>query len=55
MRVPLDLPMVSPNYNPLFEIGCLIDEMIENDELIDEATSIDEMIDFDQIKELVNL
>jgi len=53
MRVPLDLPMVSPNYNPLFEIGCLIDEMIENDELIDEATSIDEMIDFDQIKELV--
>ena len=53
MRVPLDLPMVSPNYNPLFEIGCLIDEMIENDELIDEAASIDEMIDFDQIKELV--
>ena len=53
MRVPLDLPMVSPNYNPLFEIGCLIDEMIENDELIDEATSIEEMIDFDQIKELV--
>jgi len=53
MRVPLDLPMVSPNYNPLFEIGCFIDEMIENDELIDEATSIDEMIDFDQIKELV--
>ena len=31
MRVPLDLPMVSPNYNPMFEIGNLIDEMIEDE------------------------
>ena len=53
MRVPLDLPMVSPKYNPLFEIGHMIDEMIENEDLIDEAASIDEMIDFDLIKELV--
>ena len=53
MRVPLDLPMVSPNYNPLFEIGALIDQMIENDDLIDEAASIDEMIDYEMIKELV--
>jgi len=53
MKVPLDLPMISPNYNPLFEVGCMIDEMIENEELIDEAASIDEMIDFDYIKELV--
>ena len=53
MRVPLDLPMVSPDKNALFEIGCMIDEMIENDEKIDEAMSIDEMIDFDLIKELV--
>src|SRR6056300_1601715 len=53
MKVPLDLPMISPSYNPLFEVGCMIDEMIENDELIDEAATIDEMIDFDYIKELV--
>tara|TARA_B100000963_G_C22492348_1_gene609856 strand:- start:98 stop:886 length:789 start_codon:yes stop_codon:yes gene_type:complete len=53
MRVPLDLPMVSPNYNPLFEIGALIDEMIEDENTIDEATSISEMIDFDLVKELV--
>ena len=54
MRVPLDLPMVSVGKaNPLFEIGCMIDEMIENDEKIDEATSIEEMIDYDLIKELV--
>lgn len=53
MRVPLDLPMVSPKYNPLFEIGSLIDEMIENEDMIDEAASIDEMIDYDMIKELV--
>ena len=53
MRVPLDLPMVSPKYNPLFEIGHMIDEMIENEDLIDEAASIDEMIDYDLIKELV--
>ena len=53
MKVPLDLPMISPSYNPLFEVGCMIDEMIENDDLIDEAASIEEMIDFDYIKELV--
>jgi hypothetical protein len=53
MRVPLDLPMVSPNYNPLFEIGALIDEMIEDENTIDEAASISEMIDFDLVKELV--
>jgi len=53
MKVPLDLPMVSTKYNPLFEIGALIDEMIENEDTIDEALSIEEMIDFDMIKELV--
>jgi hypothetical protein len=53
MRVPLDLPMVSPRYNALFEIGCMIDQMIENEDTIDEATSIDEMIDYETIKELV--
>ena len=53
IKVPLDLPMISPDKNPLFEIGCLIDEMIENEETIDEALSIDEMIDYDLIKELV--
>ncbi len=53
MRVPLDLPMISPNYNALYEIGCLIDEMIEDENLMDEAASISEMIDFDLIKELV--
>ena len=54
MKVPLDLPMVSPdNKNALFEIGCLIDEMIEDENMIDEAASIDEMIDYEMIKELV--
>ena len=53
MKVPLDLPMVSPKYNALFEIGCAIDEMIENEETIDEALSIEEMIDYELIKELV--
>ena len=53
MKVPLDLPMISPNYNPLFEIGCLIDEMFENDEIIDEAASLDEMVDYELVKELV--
>src|SRR5210317_753271 len=53
MKVPLDLPMVSTKYNPIFEIGALIDEMIENEDTIDEALSIEEMIDFDMIKELV--
>ena len=53
IRVPLDLPMVSPDKNALFEIGCMIDNMIENEDTIDEATSIDDMIDFDLVKELV--
>jgi hypothetical protein len=53
MKVPLDLPMVSPKYNALFEIGCAIDEMIENEETIDEALSIEEMIDYELVKELV--
>ena len=53
MRVPLDLPMMSKKYNPLFEIGSLIDEMIENEDTIDEATSISEMVDFELVKELV--
>jgi hypothetical protein len=54
MKVPLDLPMVSPKYNAIFEIGCLIDEMIEDENKIDEAASIDEMIDFELVKELVD-
>ena len=53
MKVPLDLPMISPKYNPLFEIGCLIDEMFENEDIIDEAASLDEMVDYDLVKELV--
>jgi len=54
MKVPLDLPMMSAGKaNPLFEIGCMIDSMIENEDTIDEAASIDEMIDYDLIKELV--
>ena len=53
IKVPLDLPMVSPSHNALFEIGCMIDEMIENEDTIDEAMSIDEMIDYGLIKELV--
>ena len=53
MKVPLDLPMVSPDKNALFEIGCMIDNMIENEDTIDEAMSIDEMIDYDLVKELV--
>ena len=53
MRVPLDLPMVSPDKNALFEIGCLIDSMIENEETIDEATNIDKNIDLDLVKEIV--
>ncbi len=53
MRVPLDLPMISPDKNPLFEIGCLIDEMIEDENTIDEAASIEEMIDYELVKELV--
>jgi hypothetical protein len=53
MRVPLDLPMISPSYNPLFEIGCIIDEMIEDENTIDEATTISDMINFEYIQELV--
>ena len=54
IKVPLDLPMASPKHNnALFEIGCLIDEMIENEDTIDEALSIDEMIDYELVKELV--
>ena len=48
MMVPLDLPMVSPNYNPLFEIGALIDEMIEDENTIDEAAAA-EKAGFDMI------
>ena len=33
MKVPLDLPMVSTKYNPLFEIGAYIDEMMEDEDL----------------------
>ena len=54
IKVPLDLPMMSAGKaNPLFEIGCMIDSMIENEDTIDEAASIDEMIDYDLVKELV--
>ena len=53
MRVPLDLPMVSTKYNPLFEIGAYIDEMMENEALLDEGATLEEIIDFDEIKELV--
>jgi hypothetical protein len=53
MRVPLDLPMVSNKYNPLFEIGAYIDEMFENEALLDEGASLEELINFDEIKELV--
>ena len=54
MKVPLDLPMVSSDSkNVIFEIGCMIDEMIENEDMIDEAMSISEMIDYELIKELV--
>ena len=53
MRVPLDLPMISSGKDPLFEIGSLIDEMLENEDLLDEGTGIDEMIDYELVKELV--
>lgn len=53
MRVPLDLPMVAGGKDPLFEIGCMIDEMLENDDMLDEGATLDEMIDFDLVKELV--
>ena len=52
MKVPLDLPMVSSKYNPLFEIGTYIDEMMENEDLLDEGATLEGMIDFDEIKEL---
>jgi hypothetical protein len=53
MKVPLDLPMASTKYNPLFEIGALIDSMIEDENTIDEASTISDMINFEQIQELV--
>ena len=53
MKVPLDLPMISSGKDPLFEIGSLIDEMLENEDLLDEGTAISEMIDYDLVKELV--
>ena len=53
MKVPLDLPMISSGKDPLFEIGSLIDEMLENEDLLDEGAGLDEMIDFDLVKELV--
>lgn len=53
MRVPLDLPMLSSGKDPLFEIGCMIDEMFENDDMLDEGASVDEMVDYDLVKELV--
>jgi len=53
MKVPLDLPMVASGKDPLFEIGSLIDEMLENEDLLDEGAGIDEMIDYELVKELV--
>lgn len=53
MRVPLDLPMVSTKYNPLFEIGAYIDEMMENQAMLDEGATLEEIVNFDEIKELV--
>ena len=52
MKVPLDLPMVSTKYNPLFEIGAYIDEMMEDEDLLDEGATLEGMINFDEIKEL---
>src|SRR6056300_845480 len=43
MKVPLDLPMISPKYNPLFEIGGYIDEMMENEDLLDEGATLEGM------------
>ena len=53
MRVPLDLPMISAGKDALFEIGAMIDEMFENEDLLDEGKGLDEMIDYDHIKELI--
>ena len=53
MRVPLDLPMVSVQKNPLFEIGCMIDEMFEDEDSLDEGRHCTEMVDYDLVKELV--
>jgi hypothetical protein len=53
MKVPLDLPMISKGKDPLFEIGSLIDEMLENEDLLDEGKGIDEMIDYELVKELI--
>lgn len=52
MKVPLDLPMISTKYNPLFEIGAYIDEMLENEDLLDEGATLEGMINYDEIKEL---
>jgi hypothetical protein len=53
MKVPLDLPMTSEGKDPLFEIGCLIDEMLEDEDLLDEGSSNDDMINYEMIQELV--
>jgi hypothetical protein len=53
MKVPLDLPMVSTKYNPLFEIGAYIDEMMENEAMLDEGATLEEIVNFEEIKELV--
>jgi hypothetical protein len=45
--------MISSGKDPLFEIGSLIDEMLENEDLLDEGKGIDEMIDYELVKELV--
>lgn len=53
MRVPLDLPMLSKKGDPLFEIGCMIDEMLEDEDKLDEGTGIAEMVDYELVQELV--
>ena len=55
MRVPLDLPMVSPKYNPLFEIGCLIDEMIDYDLVKELVESIGGNINMDKFRKAVSI
>lgn len=52
MRVPLDLPMISAGKNPLWEVGCILDEMMDDIEKLDEGIHITEMVDYDLIKEL---
>ena len=53
LRVPLDLPMISSGKNVLFEVGCMLDEMMDDIEKLDEGMHITEMVDYDLIKELV--